>query len=381
MNIPLLITTPTNIRYLTGFTGAAPEEREAYCLLAQNDLYLFTNALYIESAINIKSQISNLKQNKIQILEISRENPFAIELSRVLKSLPLQGSTFKGVNKLGFEENSLTVLEYNKLTRELKGITLIPTQNRVEEMRMIKRDDEIASIKKAAQITDQCYDFILKKIQPGVTESDIAWEIESFFRKHGATTAFSPIVAFGKNSSQPHYNPYSITKKPFDSPSLKNNDVILLDFGARVNGYCADMTRVVFIGKPKDEWIRAYHSVLEAQKKALLAMKKCYHVPLHDSKSVSISGAALDRAARKHIEDAGFSPYPHSLGHGVGLDIHESPRLSVKNDELLTPGMVCTVEPGVYVEGQYGIRIEDLVFLRNDGIEILSKSNKDVLLL
>ncbi|MBI4064856.1 aminopeptidase P family protein [Candidatus Gottesmanbacteria bacterium] len=374
----LLITNSTNIRYLTGFVGAAPQEREAYALLTQNLGYLFTNSLYRESAKNIQCPMPNVQWKPV---EISREEPFEKKLAQVLtRSDPaLQGPTLRSI-RLGFEENDLTVTEFTKLQKELKGIKLIPTQGIVEKLRMIKRDDEIDNIRQASKLTDLCFDYIIKKLKPDVTEWQIVWEIEAFIRTRGAELAFSPIAAFGKNSSQPHYDPKRSDLLRLKGPTLQKQDVILLDFGARVNGYCSDMTRVVFVGKPKDEWVKAYEVVLTAQQCAL----KYLHlkgIKAHLPGGVWASGAQLDRIARKIIERGGWPAYPHSLGHGVGLDIHEAPRLTIKKDHKLKPYMVITVEPGIYIEGQYGIRIEDLVLLKRDGIEILSKSPKELTIL
>ncbi len=367
----LLITNPTNIRYLTGFVGAAPDEREAYIVLTRSLLYLFINALYIEAARNAECRMPNVK---LEIIEISREEPFAKKLAEILKRCHLakpQGDTLQGF-RLGFEETDLTVAEYHKIMHVHKNVILVQTTGRVEELRMIKREDEIKNIRMAATLTDQCFDFILEKIKPGVSENKIAWEIESFIRSRGAQLAFSPIVAFGTHTSQPHY---------LTGPGLvKTPELVLLDFGAKVNGYCSDMTRVVFVGKPKDEWRRAYNTVFDAQHAALeyLHLKR---VKAHLPGDVRRSGANVDRIARKVIEKAGFPTYPHSLGHGVGLDIHEAPRLTINKDAELKPGMVVTVEPGIYVEGSYGIRIEDLVLLKKDGIEILSTSKKEMIIL
>lgn len=326
----LLVTNPTNIRYLTGFVGV--EKRDAYLLLVGDKKYLFVSPLYLEVA----KKLSN-----IQIIQLSN-NPIEKEIAKL-------------TNTVGFEENDLTVAEYKKFKKVIR--TLLPTKGKIEKLRMIKREDEIENIRKAAKITDQCFDYIVGKLKPGVSEKEIAWEIQRFL----GDIAFSPIVAFGKNSSQPHYRS--------GSDLLKPQGLTLLDFGARVNGYCADMTRVVFMGKPKDEWAKAYNTVFEAQKAALAALSNMK------------SGAKLDRLAKSIIKKAGFPPYTHSLGHNVGLDIHEGPRLSVKKNATLKPGMVFTIEPGIYIEGQYGIRIEDLVLLRNDRIEVLSKSPKEMIVL
>jgi len=378
----LLITQPVNIRYLTGFVGAAPEERESYLLVTANQAFLFTNSVYLEQARGLELLgcyiVTLLKTKKpLEIIEISKQSPISRELGQVLTRLnlgPFQGSTFKGV-RLGFEETDLTVAEYNKLKKKLKGITLVPTTNRIEELRMIKRKDEIENIRAAAKLTDLCFDFILKKLKVGVTEGKIAWEIESFFRKFGAESAFSPIVAFGKNSSIPHYNCLSCGAKKFQSLALKST-VVLLDFGARVNGYCADMTRVVFVGKPTEEWRRAYQTVVTSQQAVFRKLSQIY-----TKADARISGATLDRLARGIIKRAGFVPYPHSLGHNVGLDIHENPRLTIKEDSRLLPGMVFTVEPAIYKENQYGIRIEDLVLLKREGIEIISTSTKEMIVI
>lgn len=329
----LLVSDPTNIRYLTGFVSAEPHAREAYVLVTPKKTYLFTNSLYTEQA----------KSLGLTVIEISRDKP----LSRAI--LPLTRG------KLYFEEANLTVAEYN----QFKNITLIPTRNKIENLRLIKKASEIASIRQAAALTDRCFTHIKTRIKPGVSEAELAWEIESFIRKNDATLAFTPIVAFNNHSSQPHYQ--------MSDGRLRTSDLVLVDFGARVNGYCSDMTRVIFIGKPKNEWKRAYAAVLEAQKRALDALS-----------SGERSGAKLDRLAKTTIEKAGFTPYSHSLGHAVGLAIHEAPRLTVKKDETLKPGMVFSIEPAIYVEGSFGIRIEDLVLLKKDGAEILSKSPKDL---
>ncbi len=397
----LLVTNPTNIRYLTGFVGVSPEERESYVLLTQKFLYLFTSALYLELAKQLSNsqiipaspaggQLSNIP---IRIIEISRENPLSKELANVLR----EGK----IKRLGFEEVDLTVAEYRKLKQTLKNVTLVPTQNRIEEMRIIKREDEIANIRQAAKITDECFDWIIGKIKPGVTEAEIAWEIESFFRKQGTQNAFSPIVAFGMHTSQPHYSPAFYTRPGLarQGRALRKNNIVLLDFGARVNGYCSDMTRVVFVGKPNDEWINAYDTVLQAQSKAteyLASRPGLEAITAGTRPGLERKGGAADRIARKVIIKAGFPAYPHSLGHGVGLSIHEQPRLSYKNlsamastvspsamssgsncsAEPLKPGMVITIEPGIYIEGRYGIRIEDLILLKTNGIEILSHTPK-----
>jgi Xaa-Pro aminopeptidase len=337
----LLVTNPTNIRYLTGFVGASPEEREAYLLVTPKKNQLFLTPLYREEG------------KKFDAIEISREHPIEKALTRL------------DPVKLGFEADNLTVAEYEKLKKELKGVTLVATRGRIENERMIKRPDEIANVRLAAKLTDQCFAYITRRIRPGMTEGRVAFEIEAFIRSRGAQLAFTPIVAFNEHSSQPHYHDKS-------HDPLRRGSLILLDFGARVNGYCADMTRVVFLGKPKDEWVSAYNAVLRAQQASLTYLTGPDPVR---------SGAAADRAAREEMKKAKLPDYPHGLGHGVGLEIHEAPRLTVKKDAELTAGMVVTVEPGVYMAGSYGVRIEDLVLLKKNGIEILTRSSKELITL
>lgn len=334
----ILITNPTNIRYLTGFVGlpaqAGVEARDAYILQTSEQIHFFTNSLYMEQAKNLSPIL------------ISRENPISSELKKLCKKLQIK--------ELDFEEIDLTVAEYNKLKIALKGVTLVPSRNKIEDLRMIKKDEEIKNIRLAARVTDDCFTHILGRIRPGITEARLAWEIEGFLRFKGGDIAFSPIVAFNAHSSQPHY----VAK---GNDPLRRDSLILLDFGARVNGYCADMTRVVFLGPPRAEWKKAYETVHAANERAIGLLQKGER-----------DGKILDQEARKIVS------YPHSLGHAVGHDIHESPRLTMKKSEILKPGMVITIEPGRYVEGKYGIRIEDLVLIKDNGIEILSKSKKEL---
>lgn len=340
----LFVTNPTNIRYLTRFVGV--DQRDAYCLQTTHTLYLFTNVLYMEQAKNLPN---------VMLVSISQKNPISKELARAIKDM--------GIKKLGFEDTNLTVAELAKLKVVMPDVECVPMRDRIETLRMIKRKDEIENIKLAAKVGDQCFSYIIKRIRPGITEARLAWEIEGFIKLHAGDVAFSPIVAFNEHSSEPHY------MKRSNSP-LRKNSLVLLDFGAKVNGYCADMTRVVFLGTPKTEWVNGYNAVLTANQRALELLRNGER-----------NGAALDAAARKVITTAGFPVYPHSLGHAIGLDIHEAPRLSVAKTETLKTNMVVTVEPGVYIENSYGIRIEDLVLLTKSGINTLSQSTKEIITL
>lgn len=332
--VALFITNPTNIRYLTGFVGV--NARDAYVLYTKEKSYFFTTKMYKEQAKDLSPII------------LSSDYPIAKALADL------------SVHILEFEADNLTVSEYEKLKNT--GIQLIPTSNKIEARREIKRKDEIENIRLAAKITDQCFTYITKRIRLGTTEARLSWEIESFLKLKAGDIAFSPIVAFNEHSSEPHYS------KRGNNP-LRNHSLVLLDFGAKVNGYCADMSRTVFLGTPKDEWIKTYTTVLAAQQAAI------------DKIQPNVSGAILDKIARDLIANAGLPTYPHSLGHAVGLDIHESPRLTIHNEEFFKPGMVFSVEPGVYIEGDHGVRIEDLVLLTQKGICVLSHSRREIIIL
>lgn len=366
----LLITTPTNIRYLTGFIGV--ESRDAYLLLLPTKAFLFVSQLYEEEAKNIQLNNSFLQKHYLRIKSLdicilSSNNKITNQLQTICKK--------EHIKTLAFESENLTVSEYEMFKKIIP--TLSPTQNHIEILRMNKFPNEITSITKAAKLTDEGFTFIQHKVHKGVTESELAWEIESFIRNKNAQLAFSPIVAFGKNSSMPHYQSSGVR--------LQSSDIILFDFGARVDGYCADMTRTIFVGKPKPEWIRAYSAVLKAQTAALDLLTQCFHLSINESgtenKGIEINGAEIDQASRIILENTGLPTYPHSLGHGVGLDIHEAPRLTIHHDTTLSPDMVITIEPATYIPNEFGIRIEDLIHITDSGIEVLSKSTKNITIL
>ncbi len=349
--IPLLVCNPTNIRYLTGFSGLSPTEREAYVLFTDMKTYLFTNPLYREEA-----QICTKNTPTCMFIEISRDHPFSKELSTLCKTQSIQA--------LEFESDYLTVSEYEKLKDALVSTSLIPSHNRIEEKRTSKTSNEIDLIRQACVLTDECFSYVRDIITPGMYESEVAVLIESFFKQKGAGIAFSPIAAFGRNASKPHYAPDG------KGAQLQKKDTVLLDFGARVNGYCADMTRMIFITKPNEQLQHAYNSLRSAQEHALtlLAAKER-------------SGSVIDTQTRNILEQDGFPTYPHSLGHALGLDIHESPRIYKDTNTTLTSGMIITIEPGIYIEGTFGMRIEDTVCITDSGIDILTKTTKDMIVL
>jgi len=259
--------------------------------------------------------------------------------------------------------NSLTTSlhNYQLLQEKLrgKGLELVPLKGPVEGLRRRKDEDEIAKIREAVALTDRAFEHILSFIRPGLSEREIAWELEKFLRENGSDgLAFPSIVAAGPNSALPHATPTDYR--------LKEGELVLFDLGGRYEGYCADMTRVIVLGEPTARQCEVYEIVLRAQEAALAGIKP------------GMGGVEADALAREVIKEAGYSDYfGHGLGHGVGLAVHEGPRLSyLAEDDVLEPGMVVTVEPGIYLPGEFGIRIEDLCVVRDHGLEVLTRSPK-----
>lgn len=338
----LFVSNKDNVTYLTNFVGIISLEREAFLLLTPKQSYLLTFPTRFALYKNGNKQLKTLN--------ITSEKKLSYHLSQIIKKEKLK--------TLGFEKDNLTVAELESLQNKLK-IKLEATERLVENLRIIKDDGEITAIKKAAQVTDMAFSFIKGKIKKDISEKELALELEFFIKKQAWDVAFPPIVAFNKNAAIPHYIPNN-------RQHLTNKSLILLDFGAKVNNYCSDMTRVIFFGTPTNQQVSIYQTVLEAQTKAIAEIKP------------GTIAERIDKIARQYIEDCGYPAYPHGLGHGVGLAIHESPRLKPDHKDKLKENMVVTVEPGIYLEGQYGIRIEDLVVLNKGGIEVLSKSSKEI---
>lgn len=337
----LFITNQHNVAYLTSFVGLSPQEREGYFFITPNSAFLLTFPTYFG--------LYEKGGPGFTAVNITMPKRLSDHLSEIIK-----GEKIKNV---GFEKENLTVAELASLKNKLK-IKFTETEGIVEKFRLIKDDAELGHIKNAAKITDLAFDFIRTKISANsVTEKELALDLEFFLKKNADDIAFSPIVAFNDNAAIPHY-------LPNNRQQLTNNSLILLDFGAKVNGYCADMTRVVFFGKPDNHRLAIYNTVLQAQKLAL------------DTLKINIAASEPDKIARDYIKSKGFPDYPHGVGHGVGLAIHEAPRLRIDSKDNLSENMVVTVEPGIYLPGNCGVRIEDLVVLKKEGIEILSKSPK-----
>jgi Xaa-Pro aminopeptidase len=263
---------------------------------------------------------------------------------------------------VGYEESFLTVGEFKEVKSALSDFTLKPSSDILRDKRAVKTEEEIAKIEYSQRIAEKALAKIIPLIKPGVTEREVSAELMFEMIRSGADMlAFENIVSFGECAADPHH-------KPSDK-KLDKNELILIDFGARTNGYCSDMTRTFTLGTPHDELQAIHGIVLEAQAYALKHIK------------AGMTGKEADSLAREYIRANGYvKEFGHSLGHGVGVEIHEEPRLSERSDTVLLPGMVVTVEPGIYIDGLGGVRIEDLVVVQEDGVRNLTNFNKNIYL-
>lgn len=331
-----LIYMPENRYYFSGFTGST-----GYAIITPENNYFLADFRYIE-------------QSKKQCL--------GYEVLTMSKDLPLSHylNEFK-IFKLGIEDNHMDVATYMKISKEVESIEMISIGEDLVKIRSIKDEKEIDNLRKAAEITDKAFEHILDFIKPGVKEIDIAHEIEFFMKKQGASgLSFQMIVASGKRSALPH----GVASEKV----LEDGDFLTLDFGCIYNGYCSDMTRTVVLGKATDEQKKIYNIVLKAQTKALEYIKP------------GVKCSDVDAVARDIISEYGYGDkFGHGLGHGVGLKVHELPNLNPEGDIILEPNMVVTDEPGIYIPDFGGVRIEDLVVVREGGHEILSKSSKKLI--
>ncbi|MEK3723854.1 M24 family metallopeptidase [Paenibacillus sp. FSL H8-0034] len=336
----ILITNATNRQYMTGFTGSS-----GYVLISESKAYLLTDFRYMTQAP--KQAIG---------YEVVEHAPKAMA---TVKDLLLK----LGITKVGFEQDDMTYGTFLSTSDALNGVQLQATSGLVEKLRMIKDASELAVMQEAADLADRTFDHILSFIQTGAKEIDIALEIEIFMRKNGATsTSFETIVASGERSALPHGKA--------SERVIQTNEFVKLDYGAYYKSYCSDITRTVVVGQPTDKHKEIYHIVLEAQLEAL------------DKIRPGMTGKEADAIARNVIKRHGYGDYfGHGTGHGLGMEIHEAPRLSVQGDTVLTPGMTVTVEPGIYLPGFGGVRIEDDIVITETGIHILTHSSKDLIVL
>jgi Xaa-Pro aminopeptidase len=333
----LIVSNPVNIRYILGI-GV-----EGVILLTDKENIFITDARYIEE-VN-------------EFLTINDD--FVIYDAKDLSDID-NYSFFQDCENVGFEENYVTFSNYENMIRKYRIKNFEETDKIVEKIRMIKDDKEIKDIEKACKITDKCFNHLINYIKIGMTEKEVAFEIEKFFIENGVDgLAFETIVASGENSSKPHAIP---TDK-----MIRYKDPITIDFGAKVNGYSSDMTRTIFAGNIQDEVKELYNLVLKVQQKSIKWMKE------------GIACKTIARDAENELYIYNYSLI-HALGHGVGLEVHELPIISHNSKFSLKENMVVTSEPGIYIPGKYGIRIEDTLKIGRLEPEILTKSSKEIII-
>jgi Xaa-Pro aminopeptidase len=332
----LFVSNIFNVRYLSGFSGST-----AGLVISPTEANLITDFRYEEQAAQEAYPGIKVIIDKRDVLGAACEMLSAVE------------------GKIGFEAEDLPYASFEKLAGAVRA-ELVPTQGLAEALRKVKDEGELASMLKAARAADAVFGEILKEIRPGVSEVDLAARIDFLLRQRSTgVPPFETIVASGQRASLPHAQP---TTKQLD-----RGDLLTMDFGSSVDGYCSDLTRTVVVGKASAKQREVYEIVLEANLKAIAGIK------------AGVRGNEADTLARQYIEGKGYGErFGHGLGHGVGLEVHEDPRLSQKNPEPLEPGMVATVEPGIYIPGWGGVRIEDLVVIENQGCRLLSAAPKQL---
>ena len=336
----LLLTSRYSRHY-----GAEFDIAEAVAIVTKAGCRYFTDSRYIESAQN------NIKG--FEVLEMNRENSFTKLLNEAIADF--------GVSKLGYEQQYLTVAELIHFEKELKA-ELIPYGKQIASFRGVKEDWELDLMRKAQNITDKAFSEVITRLKAGMTELELQAELIYCLYKNGATgLAFDPIVVSGPNTSLPH--------GVAGERVIQEGDFVTMDFGAQYMGYCADMTRTVAVGFATEEMKTVYNTVLEAQLAGLAISK------------AGVPGKEVDAAARKVITDAGYGPYfGHGYGHSLGLEVHESPSPNGANAEPMPVGAVASAEPGIYLPGRFGVRIEDTCVFLEDGIENLTKSPKNLMI-
>lgn len=337
----LLVEKPENRAYLSGFTGSAGS-----LLITQEKAYLMTDFRYVEQA--------TAQAPAFEVVQ--PDSSFYAKLGELC--------TGAQARRLGFEADYITVANFRLLGEHLKEQEMVSAAGMVEALRMIKDEGELAIMRRAAAIADEGFAHILGYIKPGVAERDVAIELEYRMKKLGAQgLAFDIIVASGVRSSLPHGRA--------SEKVIESGDLVTVDFGALYQGYCSDMTRTVMVGEPSAKQREIYETVLEAQVRGVAACQ------------AGMTGKQLDEVCRGYIRERGYAEaFGHGTGHGVGRYIHEGPRVNVRGEQdVLKPGMIVTIEPGIYLAGWGGVRIEDMVLVTESGCESFSKSPKHLIVL
>ena len=337
----LLVTSPSNRRYVTGFPSSA-----GVAVLTETKGYFFTDSRYIEAA--------ERSVKGFQVEESSRETPYPALVNRVIRE--------HRIKTIALEADHLTYASYCKWKEDLAAET-VPAGDVFAALRTVKSRWEKEQIRKAQAIAEKAFEAVLPAIRAGATEQEIAAALCYQMLRHGAERmSFDPIVVAGEKSSMPHGTP--------DGNVVRRGDFVTMDFGCMQRGYCSDMTRTVAVEEASEEMRQVYETVLAAQNAGIQTVR------------AGVPAAAPDQAARRIIEDAGYGAYfGHGFGHGVGLEIHEGPVESPASGDMLAAGNVVTAEPGIYLPGNFGVRIEDMLYITEDGCENLTKTPKDLIIL
>jgi len=343
----LMVLESENRRYLSGFTGedTQPDESAGALFITAEKLILATDSRFQLQA----------EREAPEFERVLYKSGVAKELPALLKPL--------GAVRLGFEGARLSWAQHRKMTEALQtadmAVELVGTEDLVEKLRIVKSPPEVEAVRDALRLAEAVFVQVAGGLKAGMTEKEAAWSLEKALREAGADALSFPVIAAsGPNSALPH-------AIPGDRP-LQAGEPLLFDWGVRLNGYCSDISRTVVIGRKDETFQKVFQTVRDAQEMAIAAIKP------------GASARAVDQIAREHIEQAGFKGrFGHGLGHGVGLAIHEQPRLSPLSDAVLEAGMVCTVEPGIYLPDWGGVRLENMVAVTADGVEVLNESAVD----
>lgn len=337
----ILLSDEANMRYFTGFCG------EGMIVFVKNRFFIVTDSRYTQSTLE------ETKGRNCEVITVLPGEDMYVQINGIIEK--------NNVKSLAFEAEYLFYVQVEQLKEKVKAETWIPIVEDLDRLRMIKKQEELQLIRQAEHIGDLAFLHILSVIKEGMTELEVAAQIELALKSNGAEKlSFDTIVASGVNGDKPHAVP---TDK-----KIKKGELITMDFGCKYKGYCSDMTRTIGLGQLNDKQREVYHTVQKAQIAGWNAIKK------------NVTGVEVDRAARKVIEDAGYGPYfGHGLGHSLGLKIHENPRFSPFCKTEIVPNMVLTVEPGIYIPGEMGIRIEDLLLITEEGYELLSRSDRSLI--
>lgn len=341
----LLVSHPDNRRYLSGFSGhdAPPLDSAGFLIIGKGDICLITDGRYdIQAGGELAPELG--------ISVVVRKGKWGAAVAEQVVQ--------RKYRRLGFETAHLIHMWWRQVDKSLPDTELVPTLRLVEPLRMTKDEDELRILRRAIRISDEAFNIVSRRITPGMTEKQVAWDIEKTMRDLGADDrAFESIVAAGPNGAMAH-------AIPGDRP-INEGEPIVIDMGAKLNGYNSDMTRTICLGEQPDKFREIYNVVFDA------------HMAAERKLKAGVGGVAADAYARDVITSAGYGDYfTHSLGHGIGLEVHEGPSLSKLSEDTIPETAVTSVEPGIYIEGWGGVRIEDLVLFRSGDVEVLTQADK-----